>query len=455
MSHHHDPNELHRTAKYFMDNGRAETRVAAMELLQSFGLNILVGADVAQSPAHQTALLTLVNTARRTFLSGVHVVGPAAGECLSPIAPNRSLRDAVEHLGGKWVPEVRASWPSAAIGTVGRPNSAFAFRLTWEGWRGGVVPFDDPRQLEECNGNPLAPALAAAACAAEVFSLYAGDHVMAGRREFGMSLWHPGRDWLTVDASEPSLVYLPSKLWLVGLGNLGQAFAWLLATLPYPPNSNVEVVLQDFDVVAKSNDSTSLLSCLKNVGRKKTRIVAEWLEERGFKTTLDERRFSACTRRSDDEPGVALFGVDNANARMVLDKAGFGLVVEAGLGAGPNAFRSIAMHTFPSSRAPAAIWTRHLDVDVPSPASMPAYRALMEAGLDECGLTRLASRSVGVPSVGLVAGCVVLSELLRRLHGGTALEQLSTSALALGDVEAVSMSNEPYAFGHVPVIAKR
>ena len=27
--------------------------------------------------------------------------------------------------------------------------------------------------------------------------------------------------------------YLPSRLWLIGLGNLGQAFSWLLACLPY------------------------------------------------------------------------------------------------------------------------------------------------------------------------------------------------------------------------------
>ena len=35
------------------------------------------------------------------------------------------------------------------------------------------------------------------------------------------------------DAIGPSLVYLPSGLWLLGLGHLGQANAWALGCLPY------------------------------------------------------------------------------------------------------------------------------------------------------------------------------------------------------------------------------
>src|ERR1035438_4189846 len=38
-----DPNSLHRTAKYFMDNGRAESHDEAMTLLAQFGLTIYVG----------------------------------------------------------------------------------------------------------------------------------------------------------------------------------------------------------------------------------------------------------------------------------------------------------------------------------------------------------------------------------------------------------------------------
>jgi hypothetical protein len=82
---------------------------------------------------------------------------------------------------------------------------------------------------------------------------------------------------------------------------------------------------------------------------------------------------------------------------------------------------------------------------------MPAYRKLKHEGMDTCGLTQLASRAVGVPFVGLIAGCLVVAELLRRLHRGRALEFASGSVTALEDLETGSIEAGPYAFGHVPV----
>lgn len=445
-----DPNELHRTAKYFMDNGRAKTHEEAMAMLESFGLNVVLGDELASSSEHQAALLTLVNLCRRTFLGGVQVVNVPDVPSITALAPGRRLIDAVIELGGLVSAEENPKWPAAIIGSARSSSAGPGWRLTWEGWRGGVVPrgYDDclADESESC----LAPALAAAACAGEAFAYYAGDHALAGRRPSGMSLWKPGSDWLAPDPSEPALAFLPSRLWIIGLGNLGQAFAWLLALLPYSVAGEVELVLHDFDVVGKSNDSTSLLSRTRDVGEKKTRMVARWLEERGFHTVLEERRFGSHTNRVDGEPGVALCGVDNANTRLSLDRAGFDLVVEAGLGAGPDAFRSISMHTFPGPRTPRDIWGRH-ESNADVRRSMPAYDALKQAGMDECGLTRLASRSVGVPFVGLIAACLVVSELLRRLHGGVHIDQLSTSVLALSDVELTERAAEPYRHGHVAI----
>lgn len=445
-----DPNELHRTAKYFMDNGRAQSHEAAMAMLESFGLNIVVGAAVANSIDHQVALLTLVNLARRTFLGGIRVVRLPDTSCLSSLASHRNLAVEIQELGGVIASEENTQWPTAVIGSADSNGNKPIWHLTWEGWRGGVVPAGYGDRLSESHAIGIAPALAAAACAAEVFAYFAGDHVLAGKRPLGMSLWQPDRDWLVPDRSEPPLSFLPSRLWIIGLGNLGQAFAWLLAALPYPNPSEATMVLQDFDVMAPSNDSTSALSSMRHVGQKKTRVIAQWLEERGFSTVLEERRFGARTNRIEDEPAVALCGVDNANTRLHLDRAGFDLVVEAGLGAGPEAFRSISMHTFPGPRSPVQIWGRHQS-SADAPHMMPAYEALKEAGMDECGLTRLASRSVGVPFVGLMAGCLVISELLRRLHGGMHIEQLATSVLSPSDMELSEREREPYAHGHLAI----
>ena len=137
-------------------------------------------------------------------------------------------------------------------------------------------------------------------------------------------------------------------------------------------------------------------------------------------------------------------------ARVSIDDARFELVVEAGLGAAPNGFRNFSLHTLPATRSSAQIWSQHLSSTGPIVSDAPAYDALKKRGVDECGLAQLASRTVGVPFVGLTAGVFVIAELLRRLHGNLGFEQLSGSLQSVGDIEFVSEETEPYALGHVP-----
>lgn len=353
-----------------MDDGRAATDQEAMALLRRFGLTVVVGPDVATSADQQVALLTLVNTARRTLLGGVEVIGIPQAAPLTNLTSAKTLTAAVAALGCRAVEKARGEWPTALIGDVATPagSRSASWRLAWEGWRGGVLPANEPHPFGSRAAIPLAPVLATSMCAAEAFAYHADDHPMAGRRAAGISLWDPSRDWLATDLTEPNIAYLPSRLWLIGLGNLGQAYAWLLGCLPYPDRSKVELVLQDFDRIAESNDSTSRLSSLDDIGVMKTRAIAAWLERRGFRPLLEERRFGDWTRRAPHEPGVGLCGVDNALARAALEKAGFNLVVEAGLGAGPQGFRNISLHTFPATRSTSLIWSSAIG------AAAPMYR---------------------------------------------------------------------------------
>lgn len=446
-----DPNNLHRTAKYFMDNGRAATAEGAMEMLSRFGLSISIDAETAASINGQIALLTLVNTARRTMLGGVEVEGVGETPVLTMLATARMLRDAVHELGGTCVERARADWPRAMIGAGLPPiGTAPTWRLQWAGWRGGVTPPDWPVTLAG-NTIPLAPALAAAVCVGEVFAWHAGDHEMAGHRASGLSAWKPGTDWTAPDATEPALRFLPTHLWLIGLGNLGQAFSWVLASLPYPRGKETLLMLQDFDKMAISNDSTSLLAVPDQPEIMKTRWVGAWLEQRGFEVRLEERRFGAWTRRTSLEPGVALCGVDNALARAALEDAGFDLVVEAGLGAGTQGFRNFSLHSFPGPKRAASIWGGTTKATTTDVSEMPAYQDMKAKGVDRCGLAQIASRTIGVPFVGLTAAILTVGEILRRLHGGGAMEVVSGSLQALDDVEAFTGSPDPYAHGHVAI----
>ena len=82
------------------------------------------------------------------------------------------------------------------------------------------------------------------------------------RRVVGLSLWEPHKDcgWVSGRREEPDLAYLPSALWLIGLGHLGQAYLWALGLLPYGEPADVLLVPQDVDIVTSSTESTSILT---------------------------------------------------------------------------------------------------------------------------------------------------------------------------------------------------
>ena len=79
-------------------------------------------------------------------------------------------------------------------------------------------------------------------------------------------------------ADEPQLAYLPSRLWLIGLGHLGQAYLWGLGLLPFPAPSDLTLVLQDTDIITPSTESTSVPSDATLLGQKKARAMAAWAE---------------------------------------------------------------------------------------------------------------------------------------------------------------------------------
>lgn len=177
-------------------------------------------------------------------------------------------------------------------------------------------------------------------------------------------------------------------------------------------------MLQDVDRLAQANDSTSPLTNAALLGMKKTRAMANWCEERGFQTKLVERRFAANMRVDNDEPPIALCGVDNALARAALEDVGFRRVVEAGLGKGLHEYLAFQVHTFPARRLARERWseTEQTEGGIAAPMQ-PAYQALADAGLDQCGLTVLAGRSVGASFVGTAVATLVVAELLRMVLG--------------------------------------
>jgi hypothetical protein len=406
---------LHRLVKEAIDSGAAASIAEAEAMFRGFRLGFTIDRAEADEVSHQIALLTGVALARRVFLGGVSVSGALSAPLRIPFPLGGTLGEAVVKLGGS-ISDGALKDPIITIGGSPLPRSkGFHIRTVYAGWRGGVVPAHADLSPVAAPTMPLAPMLSAALAVNEAFFYTRRGNETFGHRPVGLSLWRPPRDadWLSGAADEPELRYLPSRLWLIGLGHLGQAYLWGLGMLPYPnPTSGLELVLQDVDSITPSTESTSVLTDSTQVGRKKTRITAAWAEKRGFSVSIHERLFAADFTRQPDEPSVALCGLDNALGRRALDKVGFDFVVEAGLGRGYSDFRNIRLHTLPGPRAAASIWGTESDGEAVE--ERPGYQNLLKDGeLDRCGITLLAGKGVGAPFVGAVAASLALSEVLR------------------------------------------
>ena len=436
-------NTTSRTAKVLVDLGKAASFEEADKKLQKAQLIIEVGPDIANSATLQAALLTAVNTGRRCFLGGVQITGNLNVELLIPWRQFRYLDKAVMDLKGK--PTQRSELgdvPKILIGNVSRgQNGSFAVRATFNGWSGGVIPVYEDLRLAESQEFTPAGVLAGAVAVSEAFQFVQGLNSTAGHQSVGLSLWRPesGDSWLEGKDEGPAIDRLPKYLWIIGLGHLGQAFLWTLGLLPYAEPSKVELFLQDYDHLTQANESTSPLTFGHLIGEKKTRAMAQWCEERGFKTHIVERLFADNFQIGSHEPSVAFCGVDNADARSRLEEVGFDYILEAGLGKGKE-YLAFQLHTFPNEKTAKECWSLASVQNNGTLANLPAYQSLEKDGLDQCGITTLAGKTVGASFVGTATSAIVIAELLRLGFEGQRYSIIDGTLRSLKNRQAICAS---------------
>ena len=278
------PDLFDRLVKHAIDSGTAASVAEAEALFRGYRLAVEIDASAAQDPVHQAALLTTVALGRRVFLGGVTVSGALDARLALSMPLGPTLAGAVVALGGALERRGDQSPTIIVGGGPGARREGFCVRTAASGWRGGTVPIHSDLQPAEGAAMPLSGMLAAALAVNEAYLHVSGGMLAAGRRVVGFSLWRPGpgADWLEADASEPALTYLPSRLWLIGLGHLGQAYLWGLGILPYRDPAELALVLQDVDLITVSTESTSILSESGMIGQRKTRAMAAWAVRRGF-----------------------------------------------------------------------------------------------------------------------------------------------------------------------------
>jgi hypothetical protein len=391
----------------------------SLAMLSRFRLNLFCDDTISRSPSLQAALLTAVNTGKRAFHGGVFVAMPESIPCLLnwPLASN--LNDVVLALGASFAAARHDGFSHTLY--LGRQTERVegSFLVVCSGWRGGIVPAAVAPEWIGGDDFALGGIAAAALGVAQGFLGVSGISTRQVESLQGCSLWRPDLPWTSPSADGPEIEVLPKNLWMLGLGHLGQAYLWAFSLLPYAQPSDLHFLLQDFDSAVVGNYSSGLLCEAHNVGRRKTRLCAEWLEDRGFQTTIVERRFDALTRRTGQEPYVACCGFDSAESRRILESVGFDFIVECALGSDTARFDRIILHTFPdASRKPDEIWSK-------SPSSSVDRRLIKEfQTTGDCGILAetLARKAISTSFSGAFAGALVAGELLRALHGGIRCE---------------------------------
>ncbi len=439
---------LHRTVKVLLDQEQATDVRGGYRFLEGLALQIQVGARIDHDLAAQAGLLTAISTGKRSMLGGVRVIVEDNPRLSLPWAKRQKLTEAITRYGGVVADETD---PDLPVLRVGRPSTTLPVSrqvqldACWCGWSGGVAVA--PNRDWTGPAMPLAGVVAGALGVSELFQHFLGSPT-AARRDVGLSLWRPDLDWRVPEAIGPALQYLPTGLWLLGLGHIGQANAWSLGCLPYDHPDHLEVFLVDFDKVVDANRSTGVLTEGGDIGRYKTRVVADQLQNLGCRTRLIERAFNDHLTPEPREPTLAVSGFDKPEPRRVLgDK--FGQVVDAGLGAGPTDYLDILIHTFPSQLTPGTAFplTTRRESSLPTPYETEIERMVSEGidpGTARCGIIDVVGATAAAAFVGATAGALSVADHLRSLHGGRRYAVIGVDLRSPSDITAApALGSDP------------
>lgn len=393
-----------RITKAFTDADLVASFGEAESRLDRISPCVMVGRRAASTAAGQTAALTALVTAKKCF-GRAHLCGEGLELALhQPLLAGATLASAALALGAN----VSVSIPPSATHLVRIGNeypwSGWQVSLWWDRWLSGTRLW--PTDFGS-SSLPLAGMFAGALAVRQIFA-----HLLRGTpaREESISIWEPDRVAVPGERG-PKRCTIPASLWLVGLGHLGQAFVWGLLSLPR--SGERHVILQDDQRIGIENEPTSLLVRDGDIGRRKVRVAAEWLDHGGWSTELLERRHRGDIQRMPQDPTILLAGLDDVEPRRTLARAGFDYMIDAGIGRGPRDFESLQVRAIAKGDSVESLW---LQEETSSRREMlmdkSAYRAFQkDAG--PCGIVPLADASVSVPFVGAATAALTLAQLAR------------------------------------------
>lgn len=409
---------LNRLASVLMET-EGIPHSSAMARLSGLRLEINCGPEIASSQALQAALLTAANCAKRSFLGGVHLNLPPNIPLLVPWPAAVTLNEAVASI----VPAGLSGAPADEVLHLGSAGPRAGLLVVCDGWRAGVLAPRAHRNFRAGSDGVLGGVLGGALGVGKVFFRAVGLEVRDDFASAGISLWAPEGEWQDSATGGPAIQAYPKRFWLLGLGHLGQAYAWTLSLLPSQTDKMVEVFLQDYDIAKRANIAAGLLSEESVLGLKKTRVCSAWLEARGIKTSLVERAFGKDSKAQPAEPLVALAGFDSPVPRQFLEGHGFKYIIDGGVGHHAGNFDEIMIHTFPdATKSAEAIFAKASQAR----ANRLPLELLKEFGQGTCGalVDELSKTSASTSFVGACTAALAVGDAIRGLHNGTRYEVL-------------------------------
>lgn len=206
-----------------------------------------------------------------------------------------------------------------------------------------------------------------------------------------------------------------SALTLIGLGQLGQAYLSLLYFLN-PQLRKPRLFIVDKDEFEGPNGDTQILLAGDDwEGEDKAKYIESWAKNVGFDCDGLKEELNWGWKAPVNVPKIALLGLDNFDARRMCANAGFGWLIESGLGTS-FAQPKVTWHSFPPSPSIAnQLFNR--EKPIPRIVTDAPYVAELKRTPGGCGWVMFDNLNATAPSMGLVAAAFTFAELLAVLRG--------------------------------------
>jgi hypothetical protein len=190
--------------------------------------------------------------------------------------------------------------------------------------------------------------------------------------------------------------------------------------------------VQDDQKACEENEGTGLLTRSSDIGQRKTRIAAKWLDRPNWSTRLIERRHYGDMPVLDQDPTIVITSLDEPGARIKIANGQFEHLIDAGLGHGPVDFEAVQIRVLKKGVDPGKFWSpsetaKNVDVLL----EKIAYRT-HEATSDQCGARAIADASVAVPFVGAAVGALVIAQAIRLASMQTTVQMMQMELGAPG-----------------------